>query len=170
MIVKLSLQYMDLNGLEFNAVLQEWMVIFARRSIHDFLNFAHQYHLSMAQINLLMRLHYRGPATIAALRQDFYGSRAAASQMIDELVKAGWVARVEAENDRRLKVVSLTPAGRELVEKGIEARRRWLVKMAGSFSEAQKEQIAEVLWTMVQAARNLEEAGESSTPPAVDEE
>lgn len=147
---------MKQNVLDFRATLQEWAVLFARRSIHDFLQFARQRSLSMAQISLLMQLYYRGSTTIAHFRQEYAGSRAAATQMIDDLVRAGLVERVESGQDRRLKVISLTQAGRELVEQGIAARRKWLEELAASFSEEESEKIHEVLRRMIQSAVELE--------------
>ena len=153
---------MIIDNHQFNAILLEWSAVFARRSIHDFLVFAHQNNLSMPQINILLRLYYSGAATIADLRKEFYGSRAAASQMIDDLVRSGWVERVEAETDRRLKVVSLTAAGRDLVEKGIAARRKWMLQLAESFSPEQRQNIQTVLEIMVEKARELEQKGTST--------
>lgn len=147
---------MKTNSSDFNLILQEWSVLFARRSIHDFLQFAHQHNLSMPQINVLLRLYHRGPATIASLREDLYGSRAAATQLIDDLVRSGLVERAEAEQDRRLKMVSLTAEGRVLVEKGIAARRQWLEQLSAAFSPEQQAQIREVLSLMVSAAQKLE--------------
>lgn len=153
------------NSSDFNTILLEWMVIFARRSIHDFLKFAHEHGLNMTQISILLRLYYRGPATIADLRQDLFGSRAAASQMFDHLVQGGWVERVEAVTDRRLKVVTLTDTGRLLVENGVAARRKWLEEMAKHFSPEERQQIEKVLQTMIQAALASETTEESSSEP-----
>jgi DNA-binding MarR family transcriptional regulator len=156
---------MKQNNSEFNALLQEWAILFARRSIHDFLRFAHERNISMPQINVLLRLYYRGPATIASLREDLYGSRAAATQLIDDLVRGGLVERVESEQDRRSKIVSLTPDGRVLVEQGIAARRQWLQDLAASFDSDQQAKIRGVLSVMVAAALKLEtDASEGGKP------
>ncbi len=144
------------NPAEFNQTLQEWIAIFARRSIHDFLMFAHQNDLNMMQINILLTLHYRGPATLAALRQEMYGSRAAATQTIDGLVRSGWVERTEAESDRRLKMISLTAEGRSLVERGIAARRKWLGQLSEAFTPQQRAEIGGMLRTMIDAALAME--------------
>lgn len=141
---------------DFLNVLLQWSGIFARRSIHDFLRFAHEQNLSMPQINLLMMLYYRGPTSIAGLRQEMYGTPAAASQLIDRLVDSDMVERVESPQDRRLKIISLTDDGRALVEKGIAARRKWLEDLAGSFNAEQKAQVQAVLTTMIDSALALE--------------
>jgi DNA-binding MarR family transcriptional regulator len=153
-----------LNNSDLETTLQEWIVLFARRSIHDFMAFARRNGLSMAQISVLLRLHYRGPTTIADLRKDAAGSRAAATQMIDEMVQAGLVERHEAEKDRRLKVVSLTAQGHELVLTGIAARQRWLEDLVAAQPEGEREQINRVMRRMLDTALEME------TAPAVHEQ
>lgn len=141
---------------EFSNILQQWAVIFARRSIHDFLRFAHEQNLSMPQVNLLMSLYYRGPSSLAVLRQEMYGTPAAASQLVDRLVENNLVERVESAEDRRLKIISLTPQGKALVERGITARRKWLQELADSFTPEQKEQFQGMLSEMIDSALALE--------------
>jgi DNA-binding MarR family transcriptional regulator len=141
---------------DFLNVLLQWSGVFARRSIHDFLRFAHEQNLSMPQISLLMTLYYRGPASIAELRQEMYGTPAAASQLIDRMVDNRLVERVESPQDRRLKIISLTEDGRTLVEKGIAARRKWLEDLAESFTPEQKIQVEAVLSTMIESALALD--------------
>ncbi len=141
---------------EFSNILQQWAVIFARRSIHDFLRFAHEQNLSMPQVNLLMSLYYRGPSSLADLRQEMYGTPAAASQLVDRLVENNLVERVESAEDRRLKIISLTPQGKALVERGIAARRKWLQELADSFTPEQKEQFQGMLSAMIDSALALE--------------
>jgi DNA-binding MarR family transcriptional regulator len=141
---------------DLHKTLLDWAVLFARRSIHDFLRFARENHLSMPQINVLLRLYYSGPSTILQLRGENTASRAAASQMIDELVRGGWIERSESAADRRVKSVELTLSGRELVERGIAARRAWLGDLAESFSEDQQKDINRILRMMILKAAELE--------------
>lgn len=147
---------MNENNSDFQKTLQEWAVLFARRSIHDFLKFARDEHISMPQINVLLRLYYSGPSSMVQLRGESGESRATASQMIDDLVRGGWLERREDEADRRVKVVSLTEAGRTLVERGIAARRKWLGELADSFPPEERAEIDHVLRRMIEAALALE--------------
>jgi DNA-binding MarR family transcriptional regulator len=136
--------------------LQQWSGVFARRTIHDFLAFAHEFDVSMPQIEVLMRLYYQGPASILAVRQDLYGSRAAATQMIDKLVQMGLVERSEDPDDRRVKRIRLTDQGRELVAQGIAARRHWLVDLAEALTPEEQDLFAGMLDRLTQAAMGLE--------------
>ncbi len=141
----------------FTQAMQEWSGVFARRTIHDFMGFTHEYGISMPQINVLMRLYYRGPTSILAVRQELYGSRAAATQLVDKLVQMGLVERSEAPEDRRVKLIRLTEKGREMVEQGIAARRHWMTDLADRLSSEDQQQYAEMLARLSQIASELEE-------------
>lgn len=149
---------MKLNKLY--TALQDWSSIFGQRTMHDFMAFAHEYGLSMPQITVLMRLYYRGPSSILAVRQDLYGSRAAATQLVDRLVQMGLVERSENAEDRRVKRLRLTEAGRVTVEQGIAARRRWMVDLSQAFDEHEQSTIAAALTRLIDAANA--QAGASS--------
>jgi DNA-binding MarR family transcriptional regulator len=110
----------------------------------------------MTQISVLMRLYYRGPASILSVRQELYGSRAAASQLVDKLVLMGLVERSEDAEDRRVKNICLTMDGRHMVEQGITARRRWLADLAQEITPQEQEQFAGVLTRLSQAANQLD--------------
>jgi DNA-binding MarR family transcriptional regulator len=155
-----------MNQNMFSNALQEWAGVFARRTIHDFMAFAHQYGLSMPHITVLMRLYYRGPASILAVRQDLYGSRASASQLVDKLVQMNLIERSEAPEDRRVKRIRLTDQGHAVVEQGIAARREWLGGLAQSFTEEEQVQFAAMLTRITRAAIDLEARDE---PAALDE-
>ncbi len=160
---------MKQNSSDFNTVLQRWATIYARRSIQDMMKFAHQTNLNMPQISIMMRLHYRGPATINDLRKELYGSRAAATQMIDSLVRAGLVERAEAEEDRRKKLVSLTAAGKNLVEQSMAARHQWIEDLGNSLNPEERALTGQVFQKMIQAALELETRGDEERGGAAEE-
>jgi MarR family 2-MHQ and catechol resistance regulon transcriptional repressor len=147
---------------DFAQALQEWSAVFARRTMREFMQFAHNFELSMPQINVLMRLYYRGPTEMVVLRRDMYGSRAAATQLVEKLFQLGLVERVESNEDRRVKVVSLTEKGRQLVTDGVAARRLWLQALAGELSREQQLAYTQALRTMTQVAVELEQKESSS--------
>ncbi len=151
-----------MNENKFLAAMQEWSGVFARRTIHDFMGFTHENNISWPQVNVLMRLYYRGPTSILAVRQELYGSRSAASQLIDKLVQLGLVERNEDSSDRRVKNIHLTDAGRRLVEQGIAARRRWLAELAQAFDLQEQEQYAAMLARLSHEAQALETREEAA--------
>ena len=132
--------------------MQQWFGVFARLTMRDFLAWTHKYGVSMPQISVLMRLYYRGPTSILVVRQELYGSRGTASQLVDKLVQMNLVERSEDTEDRRVKNLRLTEEGRRMVEQSITARRRWLADLGGEFSPQEQEQFAGMLARLSQAA------------------
>ncbi len=125
--------------------LNNWSNVFARRSIHDFLQYTRQYGLAMTHINILMQLFHRGPTSIMAIRSTMEGSKASATQLVDKLVSMGLVERFEDPVDRRVKNLSLTNSGRDLIEKSINAQKKWMEDLAASFDDSQQKYLAECL-------------------------
>jgi DNA-binding MarR family transcriptional regulator len=154
----------------FSSAMQEWFGVFASRTMRDFMTWTHDYGVNMPQISVLMRLYYRGPTSILAVRQELYGSRAAASQLVEKLVQMGLVERSEDAADRRVKNIRLTDHGRQMVEQGIAARRRWLTDLGEAFGPAEQEQFAGMLARLSQAARRLERREEQAASPSEEED
>jgi DNA-binding MarR family transcriptional regulator len=153
-----------MNDNKFLIALQEWAGVFGRRTIHDFMAFAHEYGISLAQISVLMRLYYRGPSSILEARQELYGSRAAATQMVDKLVQLGLIERSEDTDDRRVKQIRLTELGRTTVERGIAARRQWMAELVEGFDPAEQEVLAAALARMSRVAKQQDEQREEVLP------
>jgi MarR family transcriptional regulator, organic hydroperoxide resistance regulator len=111
--------------------------------------------LSMPQFFLLMHLHRREQCGISDLSEQMDVTAAATSQLVDKLVQAGLLVRVEDPNDRRAKQVSLSPAGKALVEKGIMERFRWVEEIAARLTEEEQAQVSAALTILTEAAREL---------------
>lgn len=77
----------------------------------------------------------------------------------DRLVAGGWVARAENPGNRRETLVSLTPAGRQLVTQVTEARRDEIRAILQRVPAARRPLIADALCTFAEAA------GEPTAPP-----
>jgi DNA-binding MarR family transcriptional regulator len=77
--------------------------------------------------------------------------------MADKLVQLGLVARAEAEHDRRVKQLSLTDKGQQLLKVSGEARMGWLRVLAEAVPPARRAEIAALMREMVQIAQSLEE-------------
>lgn len=78
--------------------------------------------LSMPRLVALFYLRRRGAATITELSEHLHLALASTSQAIDQLVQSGLVERREDANDRRHRLVTLTPAGAEIVARVRQAR------------------------------------------------
>lgn len=131
--------------------------IFMHRSMREVEIFARQKGVSMPQFSTLMRLYYKtGACMVSDIADQMDITNAAASQLVQRLVEGGLLTRVEAAHDRRVKQLSLTPAGRELVEGGFEIQRRWMQTIADTLSPDEQKRAAAGLQALIQGARLLE--------------
>lgn len=72
-----------------------------------------RFHLPQAQINCLLILARQPYLTVTHLAQRLEAAKSRASKLVDELAEAGLVRRSEDPNDGRVKLVGLTPAGKD---------------------------------------------------------
>jgi DNA-binding MarR family transcriptional regulator len=63
----------------------------------------------------------------------------------DQLVKEGWIERMELPHDRRAWLVRLTPAGRSLFKKMAKRHEAWIVAAFSSLSQRDVHQLHELL-------------------------
>jgi DNA-binding MarR family transcriptional regulator len=67
------------------------------------------------------------------------------SRMIDGLMRRGWVERREDPDDRRMKRIGITDAGREIVERIETARLVGLEQYAASLTPEQRTRLSSAL-------------------------
>ena len=137
--------------------LREWMDIFMHRSMRGWMRFAKSTGLSMPQFSILMQLHHRGACGMSEISGRFDVSAAAASQLVEKLVQGGYIERTEDPNDRRAKMIQITPRGQELVKEGIVERYRWLDEVTVKLSAEEKAKVVEALDILTEAAKQSEE-------------
>ncbi len=119
------------NDFEATEAILDWSAIFMRLSMNDFLRFSRSAGFSFMQMALSMHLHYKGPTEVMACGELLQLSPAGASQMIERLVQQGLAQRSETPDDRRVRLVHLTRAGRQIVGASIEAQQGWLEAAGG---------------------------------------
>ena len=141
---------------QFTEVLHEWADVFMSRSMRETFQFWKDSGLSMPQISTMMNLNYQGPCGVSEVGNRLGVTNAAASQMVDKLVQLGYLERAEDPNDRRAKQLTLTAQGCALIEKGLEARRRWLEGLITALTSEQQQAILTALPYLIEAARKLE--------------
>jgi DNA-binding MarR family transcriptional regulator len=125
-------------------------------SMRERAHFAKAIGLSMPQFGILMQLHYRGNCGVSDISDRFDITNAAASQLVDKLVQSRLVQREEDPHDRRAKLLNLTDKGKELIQKGIEERYRWVDELAEKLTVEERTQISEALDIMTRTAQELE--------------
>ena len=83
--------------------------------------------LSPERLSLLSVLVYAGPRTMGDLARAEQVTRPAITRIVDALEEAGLVSREPVATDRRVVLVTATPAGRAVLE---DARRRRVETLA----------------------------------------
>jgi DNA-binding MarR family transcriptional regulator len=144
------------NTVLFSQSLRAWMDAFMNRSMRGWNHFAKSTGLSMPQFSILMQLHHKGPCGMSEISERFDISAAAASQLVDKLVHAGYLERTEDPNDRRAKLLALSAKGEELIQQGTEERYRWMDDLTSKLSTEERAKVVEALNILTEAAQKLE--------------
>ena len=136
--------------------IREWMDVFMHRSMRGWTRFAKSTGLSMPQFSILMQLHHKGACGMSEISERFDISNAAASQLVEKLVHAGYLERAEDPSDRRAKLLKLSPSGAKLVDEGINERYRWMDELTKNLSAEERAKVAEALNILTDAARKVD--------------
>jgi DNA-binding MarR family transcriptional regulator len=142
--------------ISFSETVRVFMDLLVSRSMRGWKRFARDTGLSMQQFSIIMQLHYRGPCSISDIGDRFETTSAAASQLAEKLVQSGYLERTEDPNDRRTRMLSLSPKGRDLIEQGMKARYDWVDGLALHLSPEEMRRIAGALELMAGAAQQLD--------------
>jgi DNA-binding MarR family transcriptional regulator len=142
---------------QLSDVVREWAEVFMHRSMRDFKRFMDETDLSFSQTNVLMRLVHGRNSGASDIGGELGGTNAAASQIVERLVQLGLIERTEDPDDRRAKRLALTQKGHALIEKGIEARSKWVKGLTNTLTSEQQDMIISALTLLTEAARKIED-------------
>jgi DNA-binding MarR family transcriptional regulator len=87
--------------------------------------------LSVPQCDVLTTLTEREGMSQQDLAERLYVTKGNISGLVDRLVASGLVERRSLQSDRRSHAIHLTPAGRELARRGIEAQQAFVAETFG---------------------------------------
>jgi DNA-binding MarR family transcriptional regulator len=144
------------NPVLFSQSLRAWMDVFMHRSMRGFNHYAKSTGLSMPQFSILMQLHHKGPCGMSEVSNRFDITAAAASQLVEKLVHAGYLDRAEDPSDRRAKLLTLSAKGEELIQHGTEERYRWMDDITAKLSTEEQAKVVEALNILTQAAQAMD--------------
>lgn len=139
----------------FVVALQQWMEVSMHRSIRHFICYARESGLSMSQLGTLFHLNRAGSSGVTDLGDHLGVTSAAASQMLDRLVRQELILRSEDPSDRRVKQIVLTDKGLQVLHESIRARQVWLADLAETLSDSEKEAVTSALHTLIDRANQL---------------
>ncbi len=141
---------------QFSEALHGWVKVFMRRNGQDYKQFMDESGLSFSQVNTLMRLHFAGQADISDISQQMGITNAAASQLVERMVRLGLLDRMADPIDRRIKRLVLTQQGHALAEKLVDTRRKWMEQFTTSLTSRQRQVVSAALQVLTDAAQKME--------------
>lgn len=121
----------------------------------DLIRFVTELELSFSQVKMLLLLDDRGELSVKDVATALHLSLPAASRAIDGLAQRGLVDRRESELDRRAKVVSILPAGRDIGAAMTAMRRRVYEEFAAELSDDERSALHDALLPIVERIRPL---------------
>jgi DNA-binding MarR family transcriptional regulator len=101
--------------------------------------------ITIAQYRTLVVLASRGPSKLADLAGLLGVTPPTAGRMCDRLVRRGLAARHRARSDRRVVRISLTPAGRRVVDEATRQRRVFIAEILAGLPAGERREMAAAL-------------------------
>lgn len=111
--------------------------------------------LGDSDFRVLEVLLHKGPMPVNTIGPKVWLTPGSISVAVDRLYERGLVSRVESEEDRRRKIVALTPEGRKLIEGAFATHAKEMEKLASVLSEKERRQIVRGLKALGKAAEAL---------------
>ena len=130
-------------------LLRELMCLVIQRSAGEMMRIMAAEGLSMPQMVSLHMLRDCGPLSISAIAEKLSLSLAATSHLVDRMVQQELVLRSEDTTDRRQKRVAITPSGKALLERLVQARLREATQIMAGLPPELHEQLEQVLEQVV---------------------
>jgi MarR family 2-MHQ and catechol resistance regulon transcriptional repressor len=133
---------------------QLWLVLI--KAYHSLLGFTEHTldgsGLGESEFRILEALLHKGPMPVNTIGPKVFLTPGSISVAVDRLLKRGLVSRTNSSEDRRVRVVDLTPAGRGLIEEVFAAHARQVDRLAEVLSPKERRQIARGLKAFGKAA------------------
>ncbi len=122
---------------------------------------------TIAQYRALVVLASRGPQRMVDLAGALDVTPSTAGRMCDRLLRKGLIRRHRTRADRRAVQVSITAAGREIVDQATARRRALIAGILGRLPARQQSAVASALAAFAAAAGEIPDSQWPADPPAV---
>jgi MarR family 2-MHQ and catechol resistance regulon transcriptional repressor len=133
---------------------QLWLVLI--KAFHSLLGFTEltlkDSGLGESEFRILEALLHKGAMPVNTIGAKVFLTPGSISVAIDRLLKRGFVTRTNSTEDRRVRTVDLTPAGRRLIEQVFTAHAREVDRLGEVLSPKERRQIARGLKAFGKAA------------------
>ena len=140
---------------EVEEVLTNFTEVMSRLMIDQYQKQITELDLTLPQAQVL-RVLRRGPLPTGQLAVELRISAPAITQLTDRLIRKGLIERRAAEGDRRCVIVALSEKGAQLVDQFRQRRREIFIRALADLSNADQQQVIEVLGRVVKALESYE--------------
>src|ERR1035438_6612562 len=120
---------------------------------------------TIAQYRALVVLASRGPQRMTDLAAALDVTPSTAGRMCDRLLRKGLIRRHQTRADRRAVQVSITAAGREIVDQATARRRALIAGILGRLPARQQSAVASALAAFAAAAGEIPDSQWPADPP-----
>jgi DNA-binding MarR family transcriptional regulator len=114
--------------------------------------------ITLPQFFILSYLQKQGELRMTDIARFLSVTTAAATGVIERLVRAAYVIRVFDPRDRRIIRVKLSAKGSDTVQKIMQQRRQMIMDIFGKISEGERQQYLAILTRIQQVLREQSEA------------
>ena len=121
--------------------------------------------VTAVQAEALLIIADEQPVSIADLGARMAADPGHPSRLADRLAAAGWIDRRPSPRDGRRTDLTLTPDGRDLVERIVAARRPYLERAAAALAETGLDGVLPDLWRLLDLVRALPEPDDRPGAP-----
>ena len=115
--------------------------------------------LGLSDFGVLEILLRKGPLPVNTIGPIIDLTRGSISIAVDRLVAKGLVSRIESAEDRRVRIVALTPRGKDLI---VPAFRKHAGQMKRAFSELSSDELRALEVALKKAGKSAEALMEQS--------
>ena len=110
--------------------------------------------LGDSDFRVLEALLHKGPLPVNTIGPKVNLTPGSISVAVDRLYGKGLVTRVESAKDRRIRIVTLTPSGKELI---VSIFRKHAADIRGAFAEIPSNELGQLERTLKKVGRHAEE-------------
>ena len=152
---------MSASSLSFQKTLRTALGQIIHLFMHNFLHFAKEQGLSMAQMITLRQVYHRDTAkdcSVSDISEWLGVTNAAVSQSLDKLVLQELIERQENPQDRRSKQILLTPKGKEVLTKSMQTGQSWLEDLSDHLTSEEQTQIETAFHLLIERLTDMEQS------------
>src|SRR6201997_181625 len=140
-----------------------WLIMLkAFHAVSGYANRSFQSHgLGDSDFRVLEALLHKGPLPVNTIGPKVFLTPGSISVAIDRLLDRGLVSRVESPEDRRVRIVSLTPKGKDLIA---PIFRKHAAEIRKVFADASPKELRALETTLKKIGKRAESLGTGVNP------